>query len=192
MKKYLKDYIYKSSFLDKQFCNETIAELQKIKKSNWQEHTFSNPKDKTLIKLSNNNELDILYSNEIKNTEIIMRDLWYQINNYIKKNLNFPWFDGWNGYTHIRYNKYIENKKMALHCDHIHSIFDGERKGIPILSCLGVLNDDYEGGEFIMFDDYKIKLKQGDLLIFPSNFMYPHKVDPVKKGTRHSYISWVY
>jgi len=191
MKKYLKDYIYKSSFLDKQFCNETIAELQKIKKSNWQEHTFSNPKDKTLIKLSNNNELDILYSNEIKNTEIIMRDLWYQINNYIK-NLNFPWFDGWNGYTHIRYNKYIENKKMALHCDHIHSIFDGERKGIPILSCLGVLNDDYEGGEFIMFDDYKIKLKQGDLLIFPSNFMYPHKVDPVKKGTRHSYISWVY
>ena len=51
MKKYLKDYIYKSSFLDKQFCNETIAELQKIKKSNWQEHTFSNPKDKTLIKL---------------------------------------------------------------------------------------------------------------------------------------------
>ena len=191
MKKYLKDYIYKSSFLDKQFCNETIAELQKIKKSNWQEHTFSNPKDKTLIKLSNNNELDILYSNEIKNTEIIMRDLWYQINNYIK-NLNFPWFDGWNGYTHIRYNKYIENKKMALHCDHIHSIFDGERKGIPILSCLGVLNDDYEGGEFIMFDDYKIKLKQVDLLIFPSNFMYPHKVDPVKKGTRHSYISWVY
>jgi hypothetical protein len=191
MKKYLKDYIYKSSFLDKQFCNETIAGLQKIKKSNWQEHTFSNPKDKTLIKLSNNNELDILYSNEIKNTEIIMRDLWYQINNYIK-NLNFPWFDGWNGYTHIRYNKYIENKKMALHCDHIPSIFDGERKGIPILSCLGVLNDDYEGGEFIMFDDYKIKLKQGDLLIFPSNFMYPHKVDPVKKGTRHSYISWVY
>lgn len=191
MKKYLKDYIYKSSFLDKQFCNETIAELQKIKKSNWQEHTFSNPKDKTLIKLSNNNELDILYSNEIKNTEIIMRDLWYQINNYIK-NLNFPWFDGWNGYTHIRYNKYIENKKMALHCDHIHSIFDGERKGIPILSCLGVLNDDYEGGEFIMFDDYKIKLKQGDLLIFPSNFMYPHKVEPVKKGVRYSYISWVW
>ena len=191
MKKFLKDYFYKTSFLKKEFCNKTITDLEKIKKQNWQEHTFSNPKDKKLIKLSNNNELDILYSNEIKNTKIIMRDLWYQIDNYIK-NLNFPWFDGWNGYTQIRYNKYMKNKEMKLHCDHIHSIFDGEKKGIPILSCLGVLNDDYEGGEFIMFDDYKINLKQGDLLIFPSNFMYPHKVEPVKKGTRHSYISWVY
>ena len=191
MKKFLKDYFYKTSFLNKEFCNETITDLEKIKKFNWQEHTFSNPKNKKLIKLSNNYELDILYTNEIKNTKIIMRDLWNQINNYVK-NLNFPWFDGWNGYTKIRYNKYTENKKMALHCDHIQSIFDGERKGIPILSCLGVLNDDYEGGEFIMFDDYKIKLKQGDLLIFPSNFMYPHKVEPVKKGVRYSYISWVW
>jgi len=188
MKKFLKDYFYKTSFLNKEFCNETIIDLKKF---NWQEHTFSNPKNKKLIKLSNNYELDILYTNEIKNTKIIMKDLWNQINNYVK-NLNFPWFDGWNGYTQIRYNKYTENKKMALHCDHIQSIFDGERKGIPILSCLGVLNDDYEGGEFIMFDDYKIKLKQGDLLIFPSNFMYPHKVEPVKKGVRYSYISWVW
>jgi predicted 2-oxoglutarate/Fe(II)-dependent dioxygenase YbiX len=71
-------------------------------------------------------------------------------------------------------------------------MFDGERKGIPILSCLGLLNDDYEGGEFIMFDDMKIDFKKGDLLIFPSNFLYPHKVQPVTKGTRYSYISWVW
>ena len=191
MKKSLKDYIYKSSFLEKEFCNVTITDLQKIKESNWQQHTFSNSKNKKLIKISGDCELDVLYTNEIENTEIIMRNLWNQIDNYIK-NFNFPWFNGWVGYTQIRYNKYTENKRMALHCDHIHSMFDGERKGIPILSCLGVLNDNYEGGEFIMFDDYKIQLKQGDLLIFPSNFMYPHKVEPVKKGTRHSYVSWVY
>ena len=81
---------------------------------------------------------------------------------------------------------------MALHCDHIHSLFEGNRKGIPILSVLGVLNDDYNGGEFIMFDDYEIKFKQGDILIFPSNFMFPHKVEPVTKGTRYSFISWVW
>ena len=34
--------------------------------------------------------------------------------------------------------------KDGLHADHIHSMFDGEKKGIPILSVLGVLNDDYE------------------------------------------------
>ncbi len=60
MKKFLKDYFYKTSFLKKEFCNKTITDLEKIKKQNWQEHTFSNPKDKKLIKLSNNNELDIL------------------------------------------------------------------------------------------------------------------------------------
>jgi predicted 2-oxoglutarate/Fe(II)-dependent dioxygenase YbiX len=43
-----------------------------------------------------------------------------------------------------------------------------------------------------MFDDYEIKFKQGDVIIFPSLFLYPHKVEPVKKGTRYSYISWVW
>ena len=71
-------------------------------------------------------------------------------------------------------------------------VFDGEKKGIPILSVLGVLNDDYEGGEFIIFDDTEIKFDKGDVLVFPSLFLYPHKVEPVKSGTRYSYISWVH
>jgi predicted 2-oxoglutarate/Fe(II)-dependent dioxygenase YbiX len=70
-------------------------------------------------------------------------------------------------------------------------MFDGERKGIPILSVLGVLNDDYEGGEFYLIDE-KTDLSKGDIIIFPSNFMYPHKVEPVTKGVRYSYISWIW
>ena len=62
-------------------------------------------------------------------------------------------------------------------------MFDGERKGIPILSVLGVLNDDYEGGEFVLIDEKLIYQKE-ILLIFPSNFMYPHKVEPVTKYIR--------
>ena len=54
------------------------------------------------------------------------------------------------------------------------------------------LNDDYEGGEFIMFDNYEIKFKAGDLIIFPSVFLYPHLVKPVKKGIRYSFVSWCY
>ena len=109
---------------------------------------------------------------------------------YVKE-LRMPWFDKYQGYSHVRFNKYAENKKMALHADHIHSMFDGERKGIPILSVLGVLNDDYEGGEFVLIDE-KIDLSKGDIIIFPSNFMYPHKVEPVTKGIRYSYISWIW
>jgi predicted 2-oxoglutarate/Fe(II)-dependent dioxygenase YbiX len=43
-----------------------------------------------------------------------------------------------------------------------------------------------------MFEDTPIEFKTGDLIIFPSIFLYPHKVLPVTKGTRYSYISWVY
>ena len=63
---------------------------------------------------------------------------------------------------------------------------------IPILSIVGVLNDNYQGGEFIMFDDYEIKFKPGDIIIFPSVFLYPHLVKPVTKGTRYSLVSWTW
>ena len=46
--------------------------------------------------------------------------------------------------------------------------------------------------EFQLFDDTTINLKAGDLLLFPSNFLYPHRVLPVTKGVRHSYVSWAY
>ena len=81
---------------------------------------------------------------------------------------------------------------MSKHCDHIKDLFEGERKGIPILSIVCVLNNNYKGGEFIMFDDYEIKFKAGDLIIFPSVFLYPHLVKPVKKGTRYSFVSWAW
>ena len=81
---------------------------------------------------------------------------------------------------------------MAEHCDHISSLFDGNVKGIPMLSIVGQLNDDFDGGEFVMWRDKVIPFETGDVIIFPSNFMYPHRVEPVTKGDRYSYVSWAY
>ena len=59
------------------------------------------------------------------------------------------------------------------------------------ISCSFILNDDFEGGEFAFFNkELKYKLKKGDALMFPSNFMYPHEVMPVTKGTRYSIVTW--
>jgi len=59
------------------------------------------------------------------------------------------------------------------------------------VSCSFILNDDFEGGEFAFFDrELKYKLDKGDAIMFPSNFMYPHEVMPVTKGTRYSIITW--
>ena len=69
----------------------------------------------------------------------------------------------------------------------IHSIFDGKLKGIPIISIVGSLNEGYEGGEF-MLRDREIKLKTGDILLFPSGIVYPHGVKEIKKGVRYSFV----
>jgi predicted 2-oxoglutarate/Fe(II)-dependent dioxygenase YbiX len=59
------------------------------------------------------------------------------------------------------------------------------------VSCSFILNDNFEGGEFAFFKkELKYKLDKGDALLFPSNFMYPHEVMPVTKGTRYSIITW--
>ena len=59
------------------------------------------------------------------------------------------------------------------------------------VSCSFALNDDFEGGEFAFFGrKFKYNLKKGSAIMFPSNFMYPHEVMPVTKGTRYSIITW--
>lgn len=54
------------------------------------------------------------------------------------------------------------------------------------------LNDDYDGGEFAFFNrEIVAKIPKGSAIVFPSNFMYPHEVMPVTKGTRYSIITWL-
>ena len=192
MKKNLQNYIkHYKSFLNKNICDTTVKELKNLDSSFWEEHKFYNPQTNKYETVSEDQELSFAFTNKISTKDIIMKELWNGINDYIL-NLKFHWFNSWSGYTEIRFNKYSKNKKMAEHCDHIQSMFEGKNKGIPTLSVLGILNDDYKGGEFIMFQDEEIKFKKGDLLIFPSIFLFPHKVEPVKKGTRYSFISWVW
>ena len=184
----LKNYLlHLDNFINKETCEKTLQEMNNI---NYNQHTFYNSVKNDSESRSGSQELEVSYDNVSTKKEMMNR-LWHAIDSYIKY-IKYPWFNEWVGYSEIRFNKYSENKKMALHADHIHSLFEGKRKGIPILSVLGVLNDNYEGGEFIMFDNYEIKFKQGDVLIFPSNFIFPHKVEPVTKGTRYSFISWVW
>ena len=169
-----------------EICDQTVKEMNTLE---FKEHTFYNANTGEYKPRSGSQELSMSWGNVStkKTLNGIVDDTAYK---YVQ-DLNMPWFDKYQGYSHVRFNKYAENKKMALHCDHIQSMFDGERRGIPILSVLGILNDDYEGGEFYLIDE-KTDLSKGDIIIFPSNFMYPHKVEPVTKGTRYSYISWTW
>lgn len=91
--------------------------------------------------------------------------------------------------THVRFNKYSVGESIEEHVDHIHAIFNSRPSGIPVLSMVGCLNDDYEGGVFHLCEE-PIDIKAGEYIIFPSLFIYPHYVTPVTKGTRYSWVSW--
>jgi predicted 2-oxoglutarate/Fe(II)-dependent dioxygenase YbiX len=92
----------------------------------------------------------------------------------------------------VRFNRYSPGQIMRLHQDHIHSLFDGTEKGIPVFSIVGNLNDDYEGAEFYFWNDHVVPLGAGDILMFPSLFMYPHGVREAIRGRRYSFVSWAW
>jgi predicted 2-oxoglutarate/Fe(II)-dependent dioxygenase YbiX len=184
----LETYILKiNNFIDDELCEKIIQEL---KKCEWKTHVFYNQKTNEYTPISGEQELEMTFDN-IKYNDIVIEKLWGAIKKYIDT-INFPWFSGWNGYSKLKFNKYSNNKKMEEHCDHISDIFPHQPSGVPILSMVGSLNNDYKGGEFIMFKNKKIEINSGDLIIFPSNFLYPHKVTLVTEGTRYSFVSWVY
>jgi predicted 2-oxoglutarate/Fe(II)-dependent dioxygenase YbiX len=93
-------------------------------------------------------------------------------------------------FSSIRFNRYAPGQIMRQHHDHIHSLFDGNEKGIPVLSFILNLNDDYEGAELFFWDDYVVPLGKGDIVIFPSLFLFPHGVKKATKGRRISAVSW--
>ena len=126
--------------------------------------------------------------------EELMAILHFTIGDYIDE-LNVDYFNSWNGYSNPRFNCYTKDVKMKMHCDHIYSLFTSdehpEPKGVPILSIVGLLNDDFTGGEFII-GEKNLNLTSGDVAVFPSNFMFPHKVNTIKNGERYSFVSWVW
>lgn len=66
------------------------------------------------------------------------------------------------------------------------------------LSVIYFLNNDYEGGKLNFVDpqDHKkivhtVDPEPGRLIMWPSNFIYPHGVTPVTKGERFVIVSWL-
>ena len=190
--KNLKNYIlHLDNWIPTNILNKTLKELTTI--SDWKRHEWSYSKKFDKKSKNKERELDVCYGNNLTYVKKLHDLTWKALEKYILiDKIGGEIFKGWNGFSRLRFNRYDKNKVMSKHCDHIHSLFTGNIRGIPILSIIGVLNDDYRGGDFIMFDNYKIKLKAGDLILFPSNFMYPHLVREVKEGTRYSFVSWCY
>jgi predicted 2-oxoglutarate/Fe(II)-dependent dioxygenase YbiX len=184
------DFIYVQNVIPQQVCQDILNE---IRSKPWQKHSWYNY-SASHYKSEPEKELDTQNCTEAMQ-EKLMPFIFQIIEQYMIK---FAPQEGdrlrsfVNTFTPIRFNRYLPGTMMRKHYDHIHSIFDGQYKGIPILSALGVLNDGYEGGEFMFFDTYEVPLKGGDIMIFPSNFMYPHEVKEMTKGERYTFVAWAF
>ena len=183
------DYIFVTNVIPKEVCEELIDECNK---KQWKKHTWNNYATGTSTS-EPTKELDVMSCTQEQQNKITPH-LIKALEAYQEKystpgeKTQGPWLTK---FSPIRFNKYPIGTMMREHYDHIHSIFDGKMKGVPIISIVGQLNEDYEGAEFYC-RGRKIELKTGDILLFPSNFMYPHEVREAKKGVRYSFVSWAF
>jgi len=85
--------------------------------------------------------------------------------------------------------KYTPGGKYEVHTDN----FSCTTRHVSVIINL---NNEYEGGELIFTDQKfneikRLKLDKGSIVFFPSNFMYPHGIQPITKGTRYSIVAWL-
>ena len=173
------DYVKVYNVISKNICESIIANFESDPE--WKQHTWYTTSEDN-HKSKHNQELDVLFGRKL---DILEQYLDKSLANYYKDTglSNLVTY-----HSAVRLNKYKPGTIMSEHYDLIRR---NKQDGIPVLTFLGLLNDNFEGGHFVLRDKV-IEFKQGDVMIFPSTFIYPHKVEEVTKGTRYSFVSWAY
>lgn len=94
-----------------------------------------------------------------------------------KYNINMEFMEA------INYVRYGPGQHFAVHTDH------GFSYNCTVSSCM-YLNDDYDGGElWFPYLDITIKPKYGDIVLFPSTFIYAHASKPVTRGIKYAAVT---
>jgi predicted 2-oxoglutarate/Fe(II)-dependent dioxygenase YbiX len=182
----LEDYIYiVKNALSNDLCNEILKEYKgtyewKATKVGIINTTNTDVRNCQTINISE--QVTIQKNKEVRSNldHLVFNSASSCITNY-NKQFSYCRIQEDSGYELLRYSE------GCFYKQHV----DFYKKGPRVISCSFMLNDDFEGGEFAFFNrELKYKLEKGDALMFPSNFMYPHEVMPVTKGTRYSIVTW--
>jgi hypothetical protein len=113
---------------------------------------------------------------------------------YFNKNLRQYQFDAnildysFKNIIDIEILKYENTGFYTWHVDHFATI-------PRTMSCILLLNNDYEGGNLCFRNpdgsgEWEVEVKPNRMIIWPSNFLFPHTVKPVTKGKRYSVVAW--
>jgi hypothetical protein len=186
----LKDLIVlEKGIIPKEIC-ETVISV--IEKRDWQPHSWYNAQAGTFGS-EPTMELDV--QNTTEELQALLTPYVIQMGGIYNEKVLFEGGGDrtqqiMSKFSKIRFNRYCQGQIMRCHIDHIKSLFTPPEQGIPVLSMIINFNDDYEGGDLAFWDDYAPKLGAGDIIAWPSLFLYPHRVDEVTKGKRYSGVLW--
>jgi hypothetical protein len=173
------DYVSLYDIEDDDFCDSVISEYSTWE---WESHQWGHEHDEHYH--SENDSIENLFPPKESN---LLYDLCDKVfSDYSKK------YDiGLVNFAVPKYARYKEGTNLRVHYDHAKDLFDGKERGIPICTLVGLLNDDFEGGDFYLRHE-DMELEKGHVLVFPSIFLYPHEVKTVTKGVRNSFVSWAW
>jgi len=181
----LSDLIYhKKNMLTKEQCQFLVEEYYKIDNNNFKESSvnantgdreFSSFKRAVLIKDSEAEKLIFNTVELIINEYMDYLDNFGMFHKFIRGSMLYA-------QSH-RILKYETGSKIHPHVDDSPFIYG---------SCTINLNNNYTGGDFVFWNGtHKIKLDEGEAMIFPADFFWVHEVEEIESGTRYSYNTFL-
>lgn len=202
----MREFIYiKENSLDPEFCDKVIEYFNNHEEEQYdgvlsstlgnEETTEKNKKD--TIDLNNT------ISNVSPNSEwfpiqrVLINEVKTNINEYFKKldpENNIFFFD--KNFKNRIYletllmHKYKKNEgKFSYHNDFLYL---PKKRKYRIFNFMWYLNDVTEGGETEFFGSYKIKPEKGKMVIFPSEWFFPHTGKIPISDDKYIVTGWIY
>jgi len=175
-------YVRVYNLMDYKFCRNLIHQYEND--DQWQKHFWYSHGEKSQYE---DKELDVRFSTASAELDPYINkalDLYCEEVDIEHRDLRSSIRE----WSTPRLNRYNEGTMMREHADLIRR---HKRDGVPVLSLVGQMNDGYEGGEFMMRGE-QLHLQTGDILVFPSTFIYPHEVREITQGSRWSWVVWAY
>lgn len=180
-----------NSAIPKELCNRSIEILEHNlgadKKYNWQQASVTESNEPLLearycldFKVGHGN---LGQRNPDNSPFYDIHEELFQVILRCSQDYGSYWGVGINYFEAFNFVKYESpGHHFNIHADHGPAY-------VTTISLVAYLNDDYEGGElyFPRFD-LTLKPKAGDVVFFPSTFVYEHSSKPMITGTKYSVV----
>lgn len=184
--------VHLKSFIDKQSCEKIVRELKELKNIE---------KSSQYTDGLTNDKADSFFNPEIDLLEDIKKNIYDDaIKQYAERVRSFNWAYYNNKrfrYSEMIVRRYHPESKFDYHHDDI--IIEIFPQWFPrrqnILTANIYFNDstEYEGGDlYFPSVEKSIKPSVGDVILFPSNWMFYHKVNEIESGQRYAGTLWFY